>query len=128
MALIDIFGNEIVDQVSVAPPSPEDMDLWSCTGCKGRYPQSLPPDIELRDDPTKVFCGAECAQEFGFPQAALVARRAYEERGDTRVVLTAEGRFPDPRSKSDRERYPELLRAMLDDEIDRPPLPPAPGP
>jgi hypothetical protein len=127
MMLIDLFGNEIIDRVVIPPASPEDQNLWSCSGCRGSYPASLPPDIELRDDPTKVFCGAECAETFGYPQAALVFRRAYEDRGDTRVVLTADGRLPDPRSAQDREKYPDLLRDMLDATTDSPPLPPPPA-
>jgi hypothetical protein len=118
--VIDLYGNTIDDELTPPPVDPLDRNLWTCSGCAGRFPESISPDIVVLDDPRIKFCTDACAEYKGNQSAAETYRNAYAAYGYTSVEVTVDGRMPDARSPQDRERYAEALAAQAERETYEP--------
>lgn len=119
--VIDLFGRPFEDGVEVERRFVPSLDQtgfppWKCHTCTGAFPASERAEITVVGKTFVLFfCSDECADEAGYATAVRLRKMSYEAGGSYNVVVTAEGRLPDPATQWEEYRDVFLMMYLEDD-------------
>jgi hypothetical protein len=121
--VVDLFGRSFLDAgVEVERrfvPTLDQTGLppWKCHVCLGAFPASERAEITVVGKTFVLyFCSDECADEAGYSDSVRLRRLSYEAGGPYAIIVTPEGRLPDPATQW--EEYRDVFLLMyLEDEL-----------